>query len=121
MGDTLPKIATQISRDNRIFRLWDKAQIIVLLSRTKKAKDIIFVGSIESTIKAIIDLCQYSNQWTDYMELILEMASVNYNRSTEATIPSIQSNEHPFRFCDRPLLNCRTGVVYMLVSLRNHA
>ena len=96
MGDTLPRIATQISCSNAIFKLWDKAQIIVLLSQTKFAKDIIFVGNIESTLKAIIELCKYSNQWTDYMELILEMASVNYNSTTTVTIPTIRRDDHPF-------------------------
>ena len=52
------------------------------------------------------------------VELILEMASVNYNSSTTVTIPTIRRDDHPFRFCDRPLPNCNTGVVYILVSLR---
>ena len=57
MGYTLPKIATQISCTNSIWRLWDKAQIVVLLSRTKRAIHIIFVGSKDATVQAIIDLC----------------------------------------------------------------
>ena len=121
MGDTLPKIATQISCTNSIWSLWDKAQIVVLLSITKRATHIIFVGSKDATVKAIIELCKYSNQWTDHMEKILEMASINYRSNRNVSIPSIHRDENPFRFCDRPLPTCNTGIVYMLVSVRNHA
>ena len=120
MGDTLPKVATQISNQLSIFKLWDKSQIVVLLSRTKRARDIIFVGNKESTVRAIVELCKCSNQWTDHMERVLEMANVNYASMTNSTIPSIRNDDHPFRFCDCPLPNCNTGIVYMLISVRNH-
>ena len=35
MGDTLNKIVTEISTEDNEYRLWDKAQAIVLLSRTR--------------------------------------------------------------------------------------
>ena len=44
MGDTLNKIVTEISSENNEYSLWDKAQVIVLLRRTKVGKNIIFVG-----------------------------------------------------------------------------
>ena len=44
MGDTLHNIVTEISLENNEFRLWDKAQAIVLLSRKRLGSDIIFVG-----------------------------------------------------------------------------
>ena len=44
MGDTLKKVAIQIAGSN--YELWDKAQIIVALTRTKRGSDIIFVGNI---------------------------------------------------------------------------
>ena len=44
MGDTLPIMATEISRNDANFKLWDKGQMIVILSRTKLAKNTIFVG-----------------------------------------------------------------------------
>ena len=119
MGDTISKIATEICNNSQLHKLWDKAQIIVLLSRTRKAKDIIFVGNKKSTIKSIIQLCKLSNQWKDYMELILEMASVTNSQIRNIGIPSIRRDEHPFRFCDKPLPHCNTGYVYMLISLRN--
>ena len=44
MGDTLGSVATSISLNNNKFILWDKGQLIVIISRTKHAKDTIFVG-----------------------------------------------------------------------------
>ena len=96
MGNTISQNASEICNISQLHKLWDKAKIIVLLSRTRKAKDIIFVGNKESTIKSIIQLCKLTNQWTDYMELILEMASVNYAQITSIGNPSIRCNEHPF-------------------------
>ena len=34
MGDTLHKVATEVSLEDSHYMLWDKAQVIVLLSRT---------------------------------------------------------------------------------------
>ena len=44
MGDTLQIMATQISSQDSNFSLWDKGQLVVLLSRTKKAENSIFIG-----------------------------------------------------------------------------
>lgn len=44
MGDTLHKIVTEISNEQNELKLWDKAQAIVLLSRTSLGSNIIFVG-----------------------------------------------------------------------------
>ena len=116
MGDTLPKIATQISNRHSHFKLWDKAQVIVLMSRTRHVKDIIFVGDKEITIKSLTILLKTSSQWTNYMEKILSMTCVNHYEYD----PILPMDPHPFRFCDRPLPNCNTGVVYMLISIKNH-
>ena len=37
MGDTLPLLATTITKKDKNFSLWDKGQLLVILSRTKKA------------------------------------------------------------------------------------
>ena len=42
-GETLPQMATKISNADPDFSAWDKGQLIVLLTQTKRAKDTIFV------------------------------------------------------------------------------
>ena len=44
MDDTLSHVAIEISKSNSSFALWDCAQAIVTLSRTKHGKNRIFVG-----------------------------------------------------------------------------
>eukprot|EP00957_Ditylum_brightwellii_P138717 10573818-Ditylum_brightwellii.AAC.1 len=44
MGDTLPKFAVEISARSYLLKIWDKGQLVVLLSRTKFAKYTIFIG-----------------------------------------------------------------------------
>ena len=56
MGDTLNQMATSISTKDCNFELWDKGQLVVILSRTKFAKDSIFVGSKEETLTAFRQL-----------------------------------------------------------------
>ena len=50
------------------------------------------------------------------MEKILSMTYVNDYEYD----PNLPIYPHPFQFCDRPLPNCNTGVVYMLISIKNH-
>ena len=77
MGDTLNKVVTQVSMDDCQYMLWDKAQAIVLLSRTKVGSNIIFVGNSNDTVRALASLIKNTNQWMNYMEKILEMACLN--------------------------------------------
>ena len=70
MGDTLLSVVTAISvRDNKIF-MWDKGQLIVILSRTKLAKNTIVVGQKEDTLKAVRSLVCKQTQWSDHMEAV---------------------------------------------------
>ena len=75
MGDTLSKVAMQIVGVG--FDLWDKGQVVVALSRTRLGKDVIFVGNKEETINLIVRLCKTHNQWTDYMENILDLITID--------------------------------------------
>eukprot|EP00957_Ditylum_brightwellii_P161880 12324887-Ditylum_brightwellii.AAC.1 len=81
MGDTLNRVAMKIMRDDNNFRLWDKAQVIVALTRTKLACSLIFVGDKNDTLVALVLLIQQRSQWTDYMEPVLQLVTINVNES----------------------------------------
>ena len=117
MGDTLCSLATEISESNSEFKLWDKAQAIVILFRTRTGKDLIFVGDTESTINALVSLIKATTQWTNYMEKVLDL--LTGNQSDSDSIPLFSMTSHPFRMCDIPLPDCNTGFVYMLISLKD--
>eukprot|EP00957_Ditylum_brightwellii_P146940 11187120-Ditylum_brightwellii.AAC.1 len=58
MGDTLPSIATKISRTNGNFKMWDK-------------------GDKNEALAALKDLLTRKMQWTDYMEEVLHLITKN--------------------------------------------
>ena len=68
MGDTLAAVATSISLYDCNYTLWDKGQLLVIISQTRLAKYTIFVGGKEATLDVLVDIFQCRTQWTDYME-----------------------------------------------------
>ena len=117
MGETLNKVAMQIT--DAMFELWDKAQIIVALTRNKLGKNIILVGDVEETINAIVQLVQTKCQWTDYMENILNLITVDSDIAINQTrVPTLNLESFPFRICDISLPKFRTGFVYFLIAIR---
>ena len=116
MGDTYESMATMISTTDKNFSLWDKGQLIVIISRTRDPKKTIFVGNKGDTLAAFKHLLLKRTQWTDFMEHILEVITVN----TTVGVPMVTADpeEYPFQVCDIELPQCQTGFVYMLSSLR---
>ena len=70
-GNTLHCLVTQISSSNSEYHIWDKAQVVVLLSCTHMAKDIIFVGDPQSTMTCLIQKMNTRSMHTNYMERIV--------------------------------------------------
>ena len=114
MGDTLNKVAMQLT--GAMFELWDKGQIIVAMTRTKLGKNVIFVGDKQETTEAIIRLVQTRTQWTDYMENILGL--VTLNEINENRVASLTLSSFPYRICDISLPHDNSGYVYFLISLK---
>lgn len=108
------------------YNLWDVAQLLVLLSRTRKAEDIIFVGNKQSTIKSIRSLLNMYTQWTDYMENVIKLVGIVPEQTTNTSntesrrlIPIFQYESFPLDFKCIPLPRCNTGYVYFLVSTKD--
>ena len=125
MGDTLIRVAIEISRSNSSFQLWDCAQAIVTLSRTKIGKNLILVGDKNETIEALSVLIQMKSQWTDYMEEVLKLITLHpvVNSDNQDVVDDSNRNlftlqSYPFRLCDVSLPQCNTGFVYMLFSIK---
>ena len=120
-GDTLHKLVTQISSRSAEFNIWDKAQVVVLLSRTRRAEDMIFVGSAENTINCLIEKMKTRSQNTDYMEKVISLldsssssSSLNLDTSNVFTY-----SDYPYDFNNIELPDCHTGFVYFLISLKD--
>ena len=117
IGDTLYSMATEISSKDDKFKMWDKGQMIVILSRTHIAKQSIFVGDKSETLRALKELLVRKTQWTDYMEMILEIITVRESGEMRSGRSVMNTDTFSYRICDMSLPQCNTGYVYMLLSL----
>ena len=126
MGDTLISTEIQISKNYPQFGLWDKVQLVVILGRTKRDKNSIFVGNKSDTLDALKFILMKKVQWCEYIYHVLELITVNCTQSEtrqgEKWIHQIISQEAlPFRIRDIPLPQCRTGCVYIFISFRTRS
>ena len=115
----LPEMATEINQNDPDFNIWDKGQLVVILTRTKKAKDTIFVGNKHETLNALKSFFLSRTQWSDYIEHVLSIVTINDISNTGTTIRTLTQNDYPFRICDISLPSSRTGFVYFFISVKN--
>jgi predicted GIY-YIG superfamily endonuclease len=120
MGATLCKLATEINVKGSGNQLWEKGQVVVMVSRTKFAKDLIFVGNRARTLEIICDLIQVQSQYDDFINHILEVLANRHVHGTELEIPRVVEERcHFLRPNDIPLPEAFNGCCYLLVSTKN--
>jgi hypothetical protein len=117
MGQDLPGIVTRVTseEEDMDYNLWSKEQVIVLLSRTHFAKDIIFVGDGRKTAKALADCLSHVSQYTDYMAHIMDSLTGPATSFQNSFIDPYLYN--PFRMADYQIPNTVGSFCYNLVSL----
>ena len=95
-GRYLLHMPTEISSTQNNFSLWDKWQFIVLLSRTKFAKNTIFVGN-----KNRHSRMNFSKFMSDYIGQVLDIITLNCYRTNEE-IPSktMLQDKYSLRICE---------------------
>ncbi len=115
MGQDLEYIVTKVTdtSGDPNYNLWDKEQVVVLLSRTNYAKNIIFVGDKVKTSKALSDLLTKRSQYTEYMSLMLSKLCC---RSVNSNISTFNLNLYPFRTIDFEIPVNSSGFVYLIQS-----
>jgi predicted GIY-YIG superfamily endonuclease len=120
MGSSLGHLVTKLSLTDPLYRLWEKEQMVVLLSRTEYARDIIFVGDPTETVDAILQVMQIRSQYSEYMNHVIDVLSddgISCNRTRE--VPALHQSLHPFCPLDVVQPNDPSGCCYILVSLKN--
>ena len=98
---------------------WEKAQVVVGLSRTMRAQDTIIVGPVQFAVDRFWELITIANQWTSYVEMLLDRLSVNGSSNLEHQHVFNYAEVFPYRTCDIELPMNSSGFVYMLVSVRD--
>ena len=119
MGQNLHALVTKVSNsEDGKYSLWEREQVVVLLSRTNYARDIIFVGSKRDTVNSLAAVLTQRSQYSEYIShLLTRLSGLN---EEHAVLPSIEIDiaQHPFRPVDVEIPYDNTGYCYLLVSLR---
>jgi len=112
MGASASYLVTQVStlEDET---MWEAAQMVVLLSRTRCAKNICFVGESSSTIDALWSALTTKDQFTDFILGLLKSLLSGTPSQFNATI----QDDFPYRPKDWALPPAGEYCCYMLLSL----
>ena len=133
MGCNLNYVVTQVSKTrNDAGYIWDRGQVVVLLSRTPRLKNIYFVKEPTQTKKDIaetlLDILSKAPQYYNYMKHLIDRIGIRFVPSlhrqeqntslTSSRIITLKS--YPFRPMDFQLPDeniCTMGFTYILLSL----
>jgi predicted GIY-YIG superfamily endonuclease len=120
MGSDLGHLVTKLSLTDPLYRLWEKEQAVVMLSRTERARDIIFVGHPREIIDAILQVIQIRSQYSEYMNHIIDVLS-DEGSSLHGIrqVPALNQNLHPFCPLNVVQPNDGSGYCYILDSLKD--
>ena len=122
IGDDVPLLATQIASNDpserSMFKLWERNQLLVLISRVKELKHLTFVGSKSSSLRTIAAICSNNNQWDFFIHDFVESLS-RQNSSLALTTFPIHQHVYAMSRQSIPEDNCAT--VYCLMSLKDQS
>ena len=68
MGDTYNHMEILVSDIEKLFSLWDRCQLIVILLRIRIMKNTISVGLKNETISGLKIMLTQRTKWCDYIE-----------------------------------------------------
>jgi hypothetical protein len=118
MGQTLDILVTEI-RESGICDLWEAAQVVVLLSRTRHCSDMYFIGlDSEALGKTLLKVLTKQSQFAPYMHYLMnKLCSAGISVEDVVVMPVVVNlANHPYRPIDVPLPPGGSGVCYLLVS-----
>ena len=115
IGDTFPSIVTKISLSDKHFKIWDKEQLLVLLSRVSKLQDITFVGNESDLHSTLVTIIQQESCYTNYINNLLSKLAAAPSNSSSSSINVLTTNYLPWNVV---LPEDETGFVYLLVSTK---
>ena len=118
MGATLGKVATSISTTDKSHRLWERGQLVVLLSRTQRARDLIFVGNKDDTLLAIQQLLLTVSQHDEFTQHVLRVLTTGQHQAM-AELTNIDQRLHHLMPCSAPLPPGGSGCCHALISTKD--
>jgi hypothetical protein len=119
MGQELSQLVTKVDMNTDLYDIWERAQVVVLLSRTKRAADTIFVGDTpETTIDTLTATLLRTTQYTKYTCYLLD-ALTREQHDGGNPVRVVDQQNHPYRPIDIELPMDNTGCCYILVSCQD--
>lgn len=119
MGSTVHKLVVEIGTRHKI-SLWEAAQVVVLLSRTRFGKDIFFIGELEDVADAIWNALLKKDQFTDYIGYIVKQLTARSSDEEKSSFAIDVCKMHPFRSKDIQLPRVGENCCYILVSSKDN-
>ena len=111
MGEAYNLMAISVSDNKKLFSLWDRGQLVVILSRAWITKNTIFVGPKNETIRGLKFMLNQRTQWCDFIEEVTRIINDNPNNNYESSA-SLNQSIFPFRICDISLPQDQNEYVY---------
>ena len=118
MGQDLDAIVTKISDKDPDYKLWEREQVVVLLSRTHYANQIYFVGDPDDTCDALVRLLRKSSANTSYMGYIINNLT-NEEKQHQFDATEIDFQHSTLRATDAEIPCDDSGYAYILLSVRD--
>ena len=116
MGDTLDKIATKLSTKDSKYSIWEKAQLLVVVSRVRTLDNLIFVGNWNENMKAVTKILKKENK--DKKSIAIRLNNLNKLTNPVAiVIPP----ERSLRGIGSGVPAEKCGFVYMFISRHNQS
>jgi len=119
MGNDYDKIVSCVVDDGLSgFRLWEKAQVLVLISRVHRMEDIIFVGDKEETARRLLEIITTLPKYALYIDYIIKCLA-STNNPTSSSLINV-SSAMPFHL---HTIECPKsdevlkGYCYLLISI----
>ena len=109
IGETIPFVATQISCDGP-YKVWDRNQVLVLLSRVPSLSNLMFVGQLDENLAAVKEVLLKVDSLEQNIDYIVEKCNV----LLEGDRFIAPSHCIPILTIEIPSVPC--GYVYMILS-----
>ena len=118
MGQTFSLIKAKVSDTVPMYRLWEQAQFVELLSRTHSAKDMWLVREPKETAQILWKVLKHTTQYTTHICSLLD-SIMKGGDVTRNGILIIDQLHHPFHLIHVLLPQDNSGCSYLLVSCKN--
>ena len=114
IGDTFPKII-KICPTETHFNIWEKEQLLVLLSQVCYFQAITFIGNERDLHSTLVSITQQESCWTDYINNLITTLAAAPSTQSSPVINVLTTNYFPWNIV---LPGGETGFVYLLVSTK---